>query len=85
MIPYVLDIGSSLRSWEHAGLDGLSLRLNSVKAFLQQQISGVAAKQDETLAAQAQMKAELGHVAQDVHHTREEVSEVIEISVPRFS
>lgn len=52
------------------------MRLNSVKAFLQQQIRGVAAKQDECLAQQAQMKAELGHVAQDVQHTRGEVSEV---------
>lgn len=59
-----------------AGLDGLSQRLNSVKAFLQQQIRGLAAKQDECLAEQAQMKAQLNDVAQDVQHTRGEVSEV---------
>ena len=50
-------------------------RINNVKAFLQQQIRALSAKQDESIAVQAEMKAQLGSVAQDVEHTRGEVSQ----------
>lgn len=59
-----------------AGLDGLGQRMNSMKAFLLLQIRGLSAKQDECAAAQAEMKGQLDSVANDVEHTRNEVSEV---------
>lgn len=58
------------------GLDGLGQRMNSMKAFLLLQIRGLSAKQDECAAVQAEMKGQLGSVANDVEHTRNEVSEV---------
>eukprot|EP00884_Botryococcus_braunii_P017000 jgi/Botrbrau1/3984/Bobra.0365s0056.1 len=59
-----------------AGVEGLSQRLQNVKAFLQQQVEAVSKKQDETIAAQQVMQRKLETVGTDVEGAREQVAGV---------
>ncbi|KAK9840804.1 hypothetical protein WJX81_005840 [Elliptochloris bilobata] len=59
-----------------SGVEGLTQRLAGVKAYLQQQVEHLRAKQDATILAQEELKEAVGRVGSDVDDTRARVSEV---------
>ncbi|CAK0786024.1 hypothetical protein CVIRNUC_009237 [Coccomyxa viridis] len=59
-----------------AGVDSLSQRLSSMRNFVQQQITTLTAKQDDTLAAQAALEKQLSAVGDDVEGINSQVGEV---------
>ncbi|EIE21290.1 hypothetical protein COCSUDRAFT_57193 [Coccomyxa subellipsoidea C-169] len=59
-----------------AGVDSLSQRLSSMRTFVQQQVSALTKKQDDTLAAQAALEKQMSAVGDDVDDTRSKVDEV---------
>lgn len=60
----------------NSGLEGLSARMADIKAKLQARIAELTRKQDETIVAQAQLKAQLKRVGDDVEVTRGQVGQI---------
>lgn len=69
----------SLRSMEQqftAGISDLQSRVLNVRRFIQEQVTKLTAKQDAAIAAQEEMKGQLGQVGRDVEGTRDQVTAV---------
>ena len=61
------------------GLEGLTQRLNEVKARLQAKLAELSAKQDDAMAAQKEMAKRLEEVGFDVTSTASQVKQVREM------
>lgn len=59
-----------------SGLEGLTQRLNEVKARLQAKLAELSTKQDDAMAAQKEMAKRLEEVGFDVTSTASQVKQV---------
>lgn len=58
------------------GLDALGVRVHDIRVKLQARMAELARKQDDTIAAQAALKAQLAGVGADVESTRSQVGQI---------